>query len=377
MHICILNVLHTPLDKRVFQKVAKSLAAAGHEVTTIVPSAAAVADRDGVRFLTTPVVRSLAARTLAVLRLVRRGGSVRCAAHLAVEPESWVAALVLKMVTGRKVVFDVHEPIPSEFAKFFPAAIRPLVSWATVRAMRLFARYTDHIILTRESLDAEFKGLKVPRTVVLNTNHLQPKCEMIPEDLRTRFSGRPTLIHQGLFGDVRGSYKLLEAMKTVAREIPRIKCILLGEYVYGDERTYREAIRASGLEHVFEWLGVVPFEDVPAHIAVSRIGLLLLQPEVPGHALAMPHKIFDYMREGIPVIAPDFAVEVCRIVSEADCGILVDVTSRAAIAAAILHLLRNPAEAERLGTNGRRIVESKYNWQHDERALLEVFAGMA
>ena len=188
MHICILNVLHTPLDKRVFQKVAKSLAAAGHEVTTIVPSAAAIADRDGVRFLTTPVVRSLAARTLAVLRLVRRGRSVRCAAYLAVEPESWVAALVLKMVTGRKVVFDVHEPIPSEFAKFFPAAIRPLVSWATVRAMRLFARYTDHIILTRESLDAEFKGLKVPRTVVLNTNHLQPKCEMIPEDLRTRFS---------------------------------------------------------------------------------------------------------------------------------------------------------------------------------------------
>ena len=176
---------------------------------------------------------------------------------------------------------------------------------------------------------------------------------------------------------MRGSYKLLEAMKTVAREIPGIKCILLGEYVYGDERTYREAIRASGLEHVFEWLGVVPFEDVPAHIAVSRIGLLLLQPEVPGHTLAMPHKIFDYMREGIPVIAPDFAVEVRRIVSEADCGILVDVTSRAAIAAAILQLLRNPAEAERLGTNGRRIVESKYNWQHDERALLEVFAGMA
>jgi glycosyltransferase involved in cell wall biosynthesis len=377
MHICILNVLHTPLDKRVFQKVAKSLAAAGHEVTTIVPSATPIADRDGVRFLTTPVVRSLAARTLAVLGLVRRGRGVRCEAYLAVEPESWVAALLLKVLTGRRVVFDVHEPIPSEFAKFFPAAIRPLVSWATVRAMRLFARHTDHIILTRESLGAEFEGLKVPRSVVLNTNHLQPKCRVVPAGLRTRFSDHPTLIHQGLFGDVRGSYELLGAMKTVVGEFPAARCILLGEYVYGDERAYREAIRASGLEHAFQWLGVVPFEDVPAHIAVSRIGLLLLQPTVPGHTLAMPHKIFDYMREGIPVIAPDFAVEVRRIVSEADCGILADVTNPAAIAAAVLHLLRNPAEAERLGANGRRIVESKYNWQHDERALLEVFAGLA
>lgn len=377
MHICILNVLHPPLDKRVFQKVAKSLAAAGHEVTSIVPSAVAIADRDGVRFLTTPVVRTLAARTLAVLRLIWRGRTVRCDAYLAVEPESWVAALVLKMVTGRKVVFDVHEPIPSEFAKFFPAATRPLVSWATVRAMRLFARYTDHIILTRESLDEEFKGLKVPRTVVLNTNHLQPRCEVVPDELRIRFAGRPTLIHQGLFGDLRGSYQLLDAMKIVAREIPGIKCILLGEYVYGDETEFRDAIRASGLEHVFEWLGVVPFEEVPAYIAVSQIGLLLLQPDVPGHALAMPHKIFDYMREGIPVIAPDFAVEVRRIVSEADGGLLVDVTNPAVIAGAILRLLRDPAEAGRLGRNGRRIVESRYNWQHDERALLGVFAGLA
>jgi glycosyltransferase involved in cell wall biosynthesis len=91
----------------------------------------------------------------------------------------------------------------------------------------------------------------------------------------------------------------------------------------------------------------------------------------------MPHKIFDYMREGIPVIAPDFAVEVRRIVSEADGGLLVDVTNPAVIAGAILRLLRDPAEAGRLGRNGRRMVESRYNWQHDERALLGVFAGLA
>ena len=42
----------------------------------------------------------------------------------------------------------------------------------------------------------------------------------------------------------------------------------------------------------------------------------------------MPHKLFDYMREAKPVIAPDFSIEVARIVDEAACGVLVEVTER-------------------------------------------------
>ena len=103
---------------------------------------------------------------------------------MAVEPESWVAGLVLKFLTGRKLVFDVHEYIPTEFAKFFPRPLRPFMTWLTIRMMRLFARWTDQIILTKECLDRDFKGLKTPRTVVLNTNHLQPTCTEIAQELR-------------------------------------------------------------------------------------------------------------------------------------------------------------------------------------------------
>ena len=62
---------------------------------------------------------------------------------------------------------------------------------------------------------------------------------------------------------------------------------------------------------------------------------------------------------------------VGRIVREADCGILVDVTAPQAIADAMLDLLRDPGKAERLGQNGRRLVEEKYNWQQDEKRLLD------
>ncbi len=377
MKICLLNVLHEPLDKRVFQKVARSLVGAGHEVVSVCPGEApSPSDAHGVRFRTIPMAATKKHRLLSMLRLIRAGRAERADVYMAPEPESWVAALVVKLTSGGKVVLDMHEHVPTEFAKFFPRLLRPLVVWLTARFMRLFARYTDHIILTRESFEAPWRGLKVPRTTVINTNRIQPACEDAPEELAARYAGKPTVIHQGLFGVERGSYQLLEAMKILKEAIPEIQCIVLGAYVYGDENEYRAAIREAGLEENMHLLGVVPFDAVPAYIAVSRVGLILFQPGPLNHTLAMPHKLFDYMRERRPVVAPGFAIEVARIVDEADCGRLADVAEPEAIAAAIRELLEDPEEARRLGENGRGLVETKYNWQNDEAKLLAVFESL-
>ena len=376
MKICILSVLHEPFDKRVFHKIARSLAAHGHEVTSIAPSAETLAPRDGITFRKIKAARSLPDRFLSVFRLIREGRKIPADVYLAVEPESWVAALVLKAITGRRVVFDVHEYIPTEFAKFFPKFLFGAMVAQTIMAMRLFARFTDHIILTKACLDRDFEGLRTPRTVVLNTNHAQPPCAEIDPELRARYADRPVMIHQGQFGDVRGSYQLLEAMKIIVRELPEARCILLGEYLQGDETAYRRAVEEAGLSDAIHFLDKVPFEQVPQYIAVSRVGLILFQPIGLGHTLGMPHKMFDYMREGIPFVGPDFVLEIKRVVDETDCALLVDVTSPGAIAAAVLRLLRDPAEAARLGENGRHMVEAKYNWSYDEQRLLEVFTSL-
>ena len=44
MKICLLNVLHDALDKRMYHKVARSLVAAGHEVVSIAPGTGAAPD---------------------------------------------------------------------------------------------------------------------------------------------------------------------------------------------------------------------------------------------------------------------------------------------------------------------------------------------
>ena len=371
MKICLLNVLHGPFDKRMFHKVGKSLVAAGHEVVSICPrSEFDGPERDEIRFIYIPASGSKLARIRALFSLFRLGRRERADCYIAPEPESWVAALLIKCTRRCRVVFDMHEHVPTEFAKFFPRFTRECVVWLTRRVMRGMARFTDYIILTRESFDFEWDRLSTSRSVVINANHVQPRCSEVPDAIRDRIGEGPVVLHQGTFGNIRGSWQLLNAMKIVRKKVPDVRCVVLGHYAYGDFDKYKRAIERAGLSENFRLVDTVPYEEVPAWIAACDVGLILFQPGLVNHTLAMPHKLFDYMREAKPVVAPDFAIEVARIVDDAECGVLVEVTEAKAIARAIIRLLGDPGLARRLGESGRRAVEERYNWQHEEAKLL-------
>ncbi len=371
MKICILNVFHEAFDKRMYHKVGRSLAEAGHLVVSICPEGKfSGKKRDGIYFRYIPAAISLPQRLYAVWHLFQAGRKEEADIYLAPEPESWVAALLIKLFQGGRVVFDMHEHAATKFAQYFPEPMRPPVVAVTRWFMRRFAGYTDHIILTRESFDPEWEGLPTPRTVVINSNHLQPRCTDIPAEVQAQLGTGPIVLHQGVFGDIRGAWQLLDAMKSVVRAVPEARCVILGDYVYGDLAKYKHAVKDAGLGDTFLFIDTVPYEEVPAYIAASDVGLILFQPGRVNHILAMPHKLFDYMREAKPVVAPDFAIEVAHILDEADGGVLVEVTDPEAIARAIIRLLEDRDLAQRLGANGRKAVEERYHWKIEEVKLL-------
>ena len=79
------------------------------------------------------------------------------------------------------------------------------------------------------------------------------------------------------------------------------------------------------------------------------------------------------MAAGIPVVASKFP-NITEIVEESNCGILVDPTDPQEVTDAIIYLMEHPKEAEEMGSNGRRAVEEKYNWENMERELLQIYA---
>jgi glycosyltransferase involved in cell wall biosynthesis len=118
-------------------------------------------------------------------------------------------------------------------------------------------------------------------------------------------------------------------------------------------------------------MGFLDRDRVRQVLSRSLAGLVLLHPII-NYLDALPVKMFEYMCAGIPVIASDFPLWR-EIIQGNNCGLLVDPLEPTAIAKAIDYLVENPREAQRMGENGRKAVEARYNWESEEKKLLRFY----
>ena len=82
--------------------------------------------------------------------------------------------------------------------------------------------------------------------------------------------------------------------------------------------------------------------------------------------------MFEYMAAGLPFVASDFPLWK-SIVEEHDCGICVDCGKTKEVQAAVKQLLDDPCKAQKMGKNGRKAVETKYNWSVEEQKLISLY----
>ena len=78
------------------------------------------------------------------------------------------------------------------------------------------------------------------------------------------------------------------------------------------------------------------------------------------------------MQYGLPIVCSKFELWK-EIVEENNCGVLVDPMKPQEIADAIQWIYEHPEEARIMGENGRRAVKEKYNWEKEEKKLLELY----
>lgn len=91
----------------------------------------------------------------------------------------------------------------------------------------------------------------------------------------------------------------LDAVEIAARQVPNIHCLIVGD---GELASVIKA-KVSGREHLFRFVGAVPYERIPAFFACTDVGLYPgdLQPYF--HA-ALPIKVLEYTAAMKPVVAP-------------------------------------------------------------------------
>jgi glycosyltransferase involved in cell wall biosynthesis len=106
---------------------------------------------------------------------------------------------------------------------------------------------------------------------------------------------------------------------------------------------------------------------------VSRADIALIPHLKTAHTdSTIPHKLFQYMYAGIPILASDCA-PLKRIVEETGTGMIFRSQDPASFAESLSQLMSDQAFLNAVPANGKRWVEEKYNWGNDARALCALY----
>ncbi len=376
--VCFLSFTHPSFDTRILHKEARSLAAAGFDVSHVAPAQPGESGRveNGVRvevYRRWPGGRLTRFFQLYGIALRQHADCYHCN-----EVESWLVGMALKLLhPRRRVVFDVHEHYPSRFYEpHFPRWIgRP-----GERVVRFLFRWlgprTDHLVFAKRSVMPDFRPDPSRQTLIFNYAPLRfqgRRREDVPLEIRREFEGRPTAIHIGDLSRARGWPQLLQALSVMKHREMRALC--LGGVAEGEAALMDEA-RRLGVADRIEVRARVPYEQVFHYLLCADVGLMLYQPGILNHTYAFPMKLYDYMMAALPVIGPDFSVEVVPVIREESCGWALDTSDPGALAEALDLVCERPDEAREAGASGRRAVLRRYNWEVEAEKLVRIYEGL-
>lgn len=177
-----------------------------------------------------------------------------------------------------------------------------------------------------------------------------------------------------LGGRHRGLDAVVRALPSVLSRVPNTRLLVVGGgTAYRHE--LEQLVDRVGVGDAVTFTGQVPFEEVPGYVAASDV-CLVPHLSTPHTETTIPHKLFQYMAMRKPVVVTDVA-PLRRVVSTTDAGLVVPSNDHGAFAEAFVDLANHADLRARLGDNGRRAVEDRYNWAREAETLCDIYDELA
>ncbi len=162
--------------------------------------------------------------------------------------------------------------------------------------------------------------------------------------------------------DHKGHKYLIEAMKIIRDQSPRIKLVIVGEGPLHME--LNSQARESGLTDIVFFLGFR--EDVPQILASLNVFVLSSYLEGLGSS------ILDAMACRLPVVATKVG-GIPEVVIHGETGFIVPPRNPASLAKAILRLYEDRGLASRMGQRGYELVHQRFSAEAMAEKIIEVY----
>ncbi len=284
-----------------------------------------------------------------------------------------LTGVIIGRIKGIPIVFDMHENYPAALKVW---GMKGLLSYmvrnpylATILE-KICLRYADKIIVVIE----EHKELLVsrgvnPRKIYVVSNTVEDGFYneiQIDHSITKQYRDYYVLLYVGQLSPERDLDTPIRAIHYLVDKFDKLKLVIVGEGVSRNQ--LEELVVKEGVSDWVDFTGWVKFELTASYIQSSKI-CIIPQPSNPLIDNGVPHKLFQYMVLGKPVIVSD-ARASARIVNECQCGEIFRSHSPEDFANIVYKIHESTLN---YGENGKKAVSNKYNWNKSSKELLKLY----
>lgn len=283
---------------------------------------------------------------------------------LANDANTLVPALILHALKGTNFVYDSHElwrrrNVPKR--RIAPCVEAAIERVGITRASR--------VTTVSPSIAAWLKR-------AYNLDELPALVRNIPSEapVPDRSAGRlhdlaglsPDVPIISYGGGITTSRGIEETIDALALMDPNVHLVMLG---YGAEdyiESLHQRAKTRGVEHRIHVVGPVAPDEVTSALADGDVAVVHIRPTCLSYRFALPNKLFESIRAGLPVVAADLP-DLAAIIRELGVGRTVALEDPSSLADALTAVLRDGDAFRAAARKAAPIL----TWEREVEALIE------
>jgi glycosyltransferase involved in cell wall biosynthesis len=279
-----------------------------------------------------------------------------------------IGRLAARIVGVPVIIHTIHGP------SFFPyQSSRKNSVYRT--AERWAGRMTTHFVSVADAMSQQYLAAGIGRPGQYTTIYsgmdigafLEQKRD---EALRASLGIKPDDLVVGKIArlfELKGHNYLLAAAPEIARQIPNVKFLLVGDGLLREH--YERETQRLGLNGRVIFTGLIPPHDVPRYISVMDAVVHLSLRE------GLPRTLPQALACGKPVVAFDLD-GAGEVAITGKTGFLIKAEDTAALTDSVVRLLRDRELAAKMGAAGRALVQEDFAAETMVRRIDELYQSL-
>jgi len=278
--------------------------------------------------------------------------------------DTLLPGIVVSLLTGSHVVYDMHESYPDFISTFAPSALVKLLRLLEPGLLRRAG-----LVIVTSTMIGEIARRGGAKKVVPVMNCFDPF--EVPEEERRRM--RESLLGEGKFLIVYiGGFFAGRGLEELVRAVSKVEGVKLFMGGYGPlEGDLKLLARDLGIEKRVVFGGEVDPSMVPKYDAAADLLVAMYKGIDPNNLLTIPNKYFESIASGRPILVSKIG-EKSRLVTQEGNGIALDPEDVEAVAGTIRRLVNDSAAYERLA-KAAKSAQRRYSWSRMSATLVAAY----